>query len=55
MKIETIEINLTTEGEKRATEVFTDFAKGVDEIQSAKFNKWLKEYCENPTEKGGAE
>jgi hypothetical protein len=55
MKLETIEINLTDDGVKRATEAFTDFAKGVDEIQSAKFNKWLKEYCDHPTEKGGVE
>ena len=53
MKLATIEINLTADDEKRATEAFTDFAKGVDEIQSAKFNVWLKEYCDHPTEKGG--
>ena len=52
MKLATIETNLTAEGAKRATEAFTDFAKGVDEIQSAKFNKWLEEYCDHPTEKG---
>ncbi len=55
MKLATIEINLTSDGEKRAAEAFTEFAKGVDEIQSAKFNGWLKEYCGHPTEKGGVE
>lgn len=37
MKLETIEINSTVDGVKRATEAFTDFAKGIDEIQNEKY------------------
>lgn len=45
-KLKLIHINLTSEGEKRASEAFTDLAKGFYEVRSKKHYEWIKEYCE---------
>ena len=50
-KLNPIQINPTTDGEKRASEAFTDLVKGFFEYQEQKFDirKFIEESCKGAT------
>ncbi len=52
MKLETITLNLTPQGEKRASEVFCEFARALTDNQTEKAKEYIKELS---TEKGGVD
>ena len=51
-ELKPIQINPTTDGEKRASEAFTDFVKGFFESQEQKFDirKFIEESCKGATD-----
>lgn len=51
-ELKSISINPTPDGEKRASEAFTDLAKGFFESQEQKFDirKFVEESCKGATD-----